>query len=85
MKGGRVVKFLLISFIAPFVLFTVWMGGSALNGYIEDGKYFFDDRGRNLEVAWYDFYLSTFLGLGTIVSLPIIGVIGFFNSISRKE
>lgn len=64
------------NFVAFVVLWFV-LGGNALNGGIEDGRYFLGSKGSRAEVSSFVFHYSVLHTLSLFVTQPIGVFLGF--------
>ncbi|MDX1548463.1 MAG: hypothetical protein R3247_15800 [Rhodothermales bacterium] len=64
----------LMSCFTAFLLVTTWLGGSALSGMVEGGRYFVGLRARAVEVAAWQYGLSLALCGG--IGLSFLALIG---------
>jgi hypothetical protein len=73
-KTVGVCKYITIFALAYFFLFVVFsiiIGGDALNGFIEQGHYYVTSHGKNTEVSKFIWYLSRIQAIAVFVIMPI--------------
>lgn len=56
-----------------FAVFSLIVGGDALNGFSTEGRYFVSSHGNDTEVSWLTYTISWYLGSVTLVTfLPMV-------------
>ncbi|MFW6016836.1 MAG: hypothetical protein ACOCRK_10395 [bacterium] len=53
-----------------FSILTLYIGGDAINGFIQNGAYYVANHGRYTEVSKIIWYINKFQGLILIFSTP---------------
>lgn len=59
-----------------FLVYSLAIGGDALNGYVEGDKYFVSSHGTNTEVSEFIFNVSWYLGftmMSTFIPMIVFG------------
>ena len=68
-----------------FAAVSRWLGGDALNGRIEDGRYFLNQNGRLMEVSQSVFEYSRWHARSLFVTHPLAIVTGIIAYASGVE
>jgi hypothetical protein len=74
----------LINFVV-FVFVAAAIGGDAINGYEEQGRYFLRAHGRATEVSRSVFIYSKWHALSAMIGTPLMCVIFAWTSFSKKS
>ena len=64
-----------------FFLFSLIIGGDALNGFSTEGRYFVSSHGNHIEVSWLTYTISWYLGsltLATFIPMVLLGAVWRF-------
>lgn len=62
-------------------MFSMVIGGDAINGYSFEGQYFVSTHGNNTEVSWLTYSVSWYLGsltIGTVIPMILLGAASNF-------
>jgi len=62
---------------ATFVMISLWLGGDALNGKVENGHYFLNSHGTYTEVTRSVFEYSKIHATSLFVTHPLALLLGF--------
>lgn len=71
-----------------FCVFSLIIGGDALNGFSSEGRYFVSSHGNDTEVSWLAYTVSRYLGslmLATFIPMVLLGAAsGLLNRHANK-
>ena len=82
MFGTACAGFALIA-VPSFILFSVFslmVGGDALNGFSTEGRYFVSSHGNDTEVSWLTYSISWSLGALTLATFILMVLLGAASS-----
>ena len=69
-----------------FVVFSLIIGGDALNGFSTEGRYFVSSHGKNTEVSWLTYTISWYLGSLTFLTfIPMVLLSAASHFLAAKE
>ncbi len=69
-----------------FVVFSLIVGGDAINGFSTEERYFVSSHGNDTEVSWLTYTISWYLGTLTFVTfLPMVLLGAASHLLGAKE
>jgi hypothetical protein len=66
----------LLNFVALFLI-SMWVGGDAVQGKVEDGRYFVAEEGRYHEVSATFFRLNQLHVVSIFLTVPLAGIVAW--------
>jgi hypothetical protein len=74
----------LLNFVALFVI-SLWVGGDAVQGKVEDGRYFVAEEGRYHEVSALFFRLNQLHVASVFLTVPLSGIMAWCGERRAKR
>lgn len=73
-RASTAIRYLAILSFGAFMLTAIILGGDALNGHIENGRYFLSWHGRPTEVSALVFGYSRYHAIASLVLLALAAI-----------
>ncbi|MEL6571292.1 MAG: hypothetical protein AAFQ64_06525 [Pseudomonadota bacterium] len=68
-----------------FAARSVAIGGDALRGFADEGRYFVSNRGTFTEVSRMTYYVSRFLGFAMFACFASFMIVQFWIRVSKRN
>lgn len=85
----RLLVYVVGFFLFSIMVLSVCLGGTAIHGFAQDGRYFLSNQiGPIIEVSFYQYYISVVMSLGLNISISIliiVIIVGWIGDVVNKS